>query len=273
MRLRGPNRKLDFSDLHLEACNYIECVVWSMLSRTPNDLESLRLFAELWADDSVEKIDVYTLNHDTVLEQFCAARGIALTHGFGAPVNLVKYWTPALLNDDEQRMRLLKLHGSVNWFQFPSHGEDWSSRYVGIPLDHDLWHTKDRKVDRQWPSTGRPKMLIGTSNKLMSYTTGIFADLHFRFYRNMAEADALVVCGYGFGDKGINTRLLEWVSSSPERRAVVIDPGLEELQWTARGAVRRSWKEVKESGKLVLMDMGIEEAHWAEVRRALRLSA
>ncbi len=273
MPLRGPSRQIDFSALTMEARNYIECVVWKMLARLPDKPVSLSLFSELCEDKSVDRIDVYTLNHDTVFEQFCVYNKMHVVDGFSEPDHKVRYWNPTLLDNAEQRMRLFKLHGSVNWIQYRPDGEDFSSRHVGIPLQGDLWHTKNRQGEHQWPIDGCPKMLIGTFNKLMSYTTGIFADLHFRFYRDLPKTEHLVVCGYGFGDKGINTRLLEWIHSSPARRVIVIDPNPQRLQRTARGAIRRSWGEMEESGKLQIVESGIESVGWAHIRRMLGLSA
>lgn len=76
---------------------------------------------------------------------------------------------------------------------------------IGIPLDGDPCHTKTSDGDWQDAIDGRPILLIGTFNKISEYTRGMFRDLHRRFRSMLRELDQLVVCGYGFGDKGINS--------------------------------------------------------------------
>lgn len=57
-------------------------------------------------------------------------------------------------------------------------------------------------------------------------------------------ADQLAVCGYSFGDKGINTVITEWFDAKPtSRRLLVIHPDHEELFKNARGAIRFRWKD------------------------------
>ena len=63
-----------------------------------------------------------------------------------------------------------------------------------------------------------PLLLIGTFNKVAEYSRGIFLDLHHRFRSTLREADRLVVCGYSFGDKGINTAVIEWYYAKRGRR-------------------------------------------------------
>ena len=57
-------------------------------------------------------------------------------------------------------------------------------------------------------------------------------------------ADQLAICGYSFGDKGINTVILEWFYAKPDRRRLLlIHPAHKELIKNARGAIRNRWKE------------------------------
>jgi hypothetical protein len=256
----------DESVLSIESCNYIEWVVSCMLGKNTKGEAGLEIFREASCDPAIESVDVYTLNHDAVLERFFETNGISYADGFGPPNPDVRYWNPDLLDSATQRVRLFKLHGAVNWFRFPSHKADWGSRFVGIPVKGGLWRSRNPNGESQHAVTGRPEMLVGTFNKLLKYTTGIFADLHFRFYRNLEDTDCLVACGYGFGDKAINTRLLDWVYSADSRRCVVIDPGLRDLRWTARGAVRKEWLGLAREGKLRLIGKQIEDVTWPEIK-------
>lgn len=252
--------------LSMECCHYIEWMVSCMLGRDPRDDAPLAVFHEASRDPAIEFLDVYTLNHDTVLDKFLERNGIPYVDGFGPADPAVRYWDPGRLDSATERVRLFRLHGAVDWFRFPAHKADWGSRFVGIPVKGGLWHSRNPNGEPQRVLSGQPEILVGTLNKLLKYTTGIFADLHFRFYRNLEDTDRLVVCGYGFGDKGINTRLLDWVHSADSRRAVVIDPRLWDLRWTARGAVRRPWLGLAREGKLRLIGKGIQDVTWPEIK-------
>jgi hypothetical protein len=58
-----------------------------------------------------EPLDIFSLNYDTVVEQFCKSDGIPCTDGFSQRGE----WQPDLYYRADSGVRLWKLHGSVNW--------------------------------------------------------------------------------------------------------------------------------------------------------------
>ena len=50
-------------------------------------------------------------------------------------------------------------------------------------------------------------LLMGTFNKMLLYTASLWGELHCHFHHSLSRDSALVVCGYGFRDKGINTKI------------------------------------------------------------------
>jgi hypothetical protein len=165
---------------------------------------------------------------------------------------------------------LFKLHGSVNWFRFQSRSVAGGSEAIGIPLDRDIWHTVDVTGQPQVPSDGRPMFLAGTFNKMLQYTAGIYTDLHYRFYQRLQGTKRLVVCGYSFGDKGINTRIVEWLHSAADHKMVIVHPRPDGLRATARGAVSRNWGAWRDAAKLTLVVKGVEDVSWLELETELR---
>ena len=253
-----------------ETRDYIRDVVCSMLWNIPEQIASLSLFQQAWQDLACSQptLDFYSLNHDRVLDQFFQSVDIPLVDGFGGPEHEIRYWSAPRFDAPAERLCLLKLHGSVNWRSFPPDGHHWPSECVGIHMGVlDARNVRDRTGGR-YPSPCDPPrcVLIGTFNKLMDYSQGIFGDVHCIFQRNLHYTDCLVVCGYGFGDKGINAQFLQWIGSSPERKAVVIDPNLRDVKKTARGAVRKEWRGLVGEKKLVEIEKGIEDVKWDEVR-------
>ena len=237
--------------LFVETDHYIRDVVWGMLSRRPSSVQYLGWLVDMVRDISVESTDVVTLNHDTVLEQAFSSNSVSFCDGFGEASNGVRYWEPDLLREPD-RVRLLKLHGSIDWFFFRS------NRKIGIPKDHDPFLTSPR-----------PELLVGTFNKMLEYTTGIFADLHCHLHSSLRQTNFLVCCGYGFGDKGINTKLSEWINGTPERRLVVIHPNPCELFGCSRGAIANHWQSWQDQRRLLCVEKWVEHVTWNEVKRAL----
>jgi len=60
--------------------------------------------------DDQKKLDVFSLNYDSVIETFCEQNNIEYTDGF----NL--YWNPDSFNEG-RGINLYKLHGSLYWFK------------------------------------------------------------------------------------------------------------------------------------------------------------
>lgn len=119
----------------------------------------------------------------------------------------------------------LKLHGSVNWQIFhlrkSKEYESLPSSEIGIcenfHLNNSIYYFSE---DVENPSL----LLIGTFNKPAKYNWGLMLDIHYRFRQVLAKTQTLIVCGYSFGDKAINTQLIFWYHAERNRSIVVIDP-------------------------------------------------
>ena len=246
----------DRRSLFEETDNYIRDVVWGMLNRTPANVQHLWL-ADMVRDKSFASIDLVTLNHDTVLEQAFTSNSVTFCDGFGEAVNGVRFWQADRLQDSN-RIRLIKLHGSIDWFRFRA------KNAIGIQEEHDS--SEGRIADLTDP---RPELLVGTFNKMLEYTTGIFADLHCHFHRCLRQTRLLVCCGYGFGDKGINTKLSEWINAGPDRRLVVVHADPDQLFCCSRGAIADHWPAWQRQGKLVLVKKWNEDVSLDEIKQAL----
>ena len=195
------------------------------------------------------------------------AQDIPFVDGFDAVINNVQYWNPTLLGANVHGIRLLKLHGSINWYRFrPIGSNSWYNELIGIyqgkyPSDaHGPNGVRLETID------GRPLLLIGSFNKIPEYTRRIFLDLYYEFRRILDRTTILVSCGYGFADKGINERILEWLYGDRKRRIVLVEPKPDELQRRARPAVSLKWDDWCKDGTLTIIRKGIEEVSWDEVK-------
>lgn len=263
-------KKWELHEIAGEATHYIHDIVWHFLSTEPADLDYLHCVQDACNDIKSASVNLFTLNHDTVIERYLNICGIKYTDGFGQPINDVRYWSPEVFEDSSHNVRLFKLHGSVNWFLFEPHATSWRNHPVGIAVNGDFWHTKNPDGQLQRPIDGRPMLLAGTFNKMLQYTSGIYADLYFQLHRALRETEILIVCGYSFGDKGINTRLVEWASSSKQNVLVVIHAEPESLKMRARGAIIKSWDNWVKSNRLVLVQKWIQDTSWKDINNVIQ---
>ncbi len=262
-----PNVPDDFKTLLEETCNYISDVVWRSLCREPISTDHLKIFVAACKTGRVTGIA--TLCHDTHVEKFLTEQGISLADGFSDEEARVRYWSDEFsLNG---RIPFLKLHGSVDWFRFrPKGSEPWYEDRIGIPLDGRHYRTKTANGAWQWALDGRPQLLIGTFNKIYDYSRGMFRDLHYRFRLALRGADQLVVCGYSFGDKGINSEIIEWYYAERGRRFVIIHPDRNELVTHARGAIQEHWDKWDKNGSVGFITKRLEDVGTDEFLRAIR---
>jgi hypothetical protein len=68
--------------------------------------------------------------------------------------------------------------------------------------------------------------LSGTIVKEMRYGVGLWAELFLAFRTHLAKHTHLICCGYGFGDTGINQRLVQWAHDRLDgsNRLVILTP-------------------------------------------------
>ena len=248
-----------FQSLLEETCNYISDIVCSMLCCNAQATDHLNIFVEAFRSSDIAGIA--TLSHDTHLEAYLNSQGIVLADGFSDEQAGVRYWSGDF--SSEGRIPFLKLHGSINWYRLRPDDADeaapWYSERIGIPLNGDPWHTRTCGGARQWPPDGRPLLLVGTFNKVTQYSEGIFRELHHRFRMLLGESDQLCVSGYSFGDKGINSEIIEWYYGKRGRRLLIIHPNCEELVLNARSAIRNKWDEWNGTASISILRKKLEE--------------
>ena len=258
-----------FNELLSETCNYISDIVWRNLCHEATSTDHLKILVEACGTKNVTGIA--TLCHDTHVETVLREERISLADGFSDPEARVRYWNGALFLDN--KIPFLKLHGSVDWFRLrPDSSELYFDDRIGIPLDGDHQHTRTTGDDFQIALAGRPLLLIGTFNKIAQYSQGIFLELHYAFRSILQKADQLIICGYSFGDKGINSEVIEWYYAKRGRRFLVINPNPDDLVSNARGSIQHKWDEWEDSGSVVSISKPIEEVNTDEFLEAFNAS-
>jgi hypothetical protein len=112
------------------ACHFLHWVVYHMLTsgtQLPSGLDAITDVA-----NNIDELDIFTLNHDLLIEAQCKANGIAFEDGFAyrrGELRAFSSWP----ENARKKVRLFKLHGSVNWFLYDFPDFPGRARQYAIP--------------------------------------------------------------------------------------------------------------------------------------------
>jgi len=273
--LHGRSIPLKLEELAAHTMEYIVGQVVRMLSSPPKSTSYLSAMVDCCKDPQVVQVDIFTLNHDLILESLLQENHIAFCDGFVPQLDTIgddkvlRKYNRELFQTTQCKVRLHKLHGSIDWFRYSPQGGNWHNEFIGNPRGDAPWAFRDEVGQPLLPiKTYEPRILVGTINKMLSYSDGIYADLHWELDRALRKIWRLVVSGYGFGDTGINWRLIDWVFSSANWRMTIIGPTPDRFR-KAAASIDTMWDQWLREGNVVLMRKAIEDTTWEEIRDSL----
>jgi NAD-dependent SIR2 family protein deacetylase len=149
-------------------------------------------------------LTIATLNYDRGIELAAAAEQVPVETGIASWLESRQWEWPA------HGVRLLKLHGSIDWFWSRAEAEEGE-------LPHDV--VQIGTSDQLYP---RPALVFGNRGKLRA--EGPFLGLLAEFGKLLERASRLIVIGYSFRDDHVNEGIRQWLSEARQRKIVVIDP-------------------------------------------------
>lgn len=223
---------INFNESIRNSVKYLEDIVWQTLAKKIKNSTILNFLVK-----KLPKIEVniFTLNHDYLIEQILQENNYDYINGFKPYTNEIKIWDDNLF-DKISRIKLYKLHGSISWVRYLTNNFK-GYFYADIGLN-DIYHLKDTDGNFLWPAEG-PRFLMGSVNKILEYSREIFSELFYRFHFILKNTNLLVVIGYGFKDKGINSKIIEYMHYSSKNKILIIDKKeKEELLNEARLAIK-----------------------------------
>ncbi len=260
--LRGDDklgRMSDLASLAQSACYLIESVVADKLKGS-GSIAGLDLILELAKTSHIEQLNIVTLNHDTLVEQFLDDNSVVFVDGFGEPDGDVRWYEETLYDSEFARVRIFKLHGSVNWYSFYVDGRSRPAIFIG----NDVAQIKNNGGAELESQSRRPSFLSGL-NKESSYQRGIYVDLHFHFHQLLHECNRMVMSGYGWGDLAINNRLEAWMDHDQKNSITLLHRYPEELQERSL-AVASSYDGWVNSGQLISIPKWLSEVHLKDLK-------
>ena len=215
-------RLISLYHLAVDATRFIEWMV--TMSLNIERIVGLDLVVELAESQRIERLDIVTLNHDTLVEQILTENNISFVDGFGSQDGDVRWQDDTVYDAKDAKVRLIKPHGSVNWYKFSLNGKERHAMIDG----KDPTQCNNQKGERLKNSIKTPSFLSG-KNKVISYNRGIYTDVFYRFHRALRENDLMVMSGYGWGDTAINLRLENWVDYNRNNRVILLHENPKEL--------------------------------------------
>lgn len=257
--------KRDFADFANDACHYILDATKILLWNIPKSTDYLEFLHEAYNSPLLNSIDIFTLNHDRVIETYLNKKAISYFDGFETETNELRWRIPFAKKEPSTKLGFYKLHGSIDWYRMNSKTGEPGFGEVAILLNGDHWHALNPQSELIMSSHHFPLVLVGTFNKMAEYSHDIFSEKYYAFLQSLSQTNILVVCGYSFGDKGLNVNILEWMFSNQRNRVVIIHGSYEELKKSARNAIASKLDAWRRNGRLIHINKWIEELRWSDI--------
>ena len=170
---------------------------------------------------NLKRVNVFTLNYDTLVEQAADAEGVVLLDGFVGTQRRVfrpesyeqDLYFPAETTEGrvhrfDRVMHLYKLHGSITWqANEPSIDDPYGVRSVAFN-----------------PAGTQPLLIYPTPTKYGETLGMPYSELFRRFAGALVRPQSvLFVLGYGFGDDHVNA-IIRQALAVPSFTLVIVDP-------------------------------------------------
>jgi hypothetical protein len=205
-----------FATLTSNAMSFIQWIVFHTLIKAK---KPVKMAAISGAAKKCDRLDIFSLNHDLLIEAELRRTSARFSDGFEDYDGDVRVFNGGW---DSRKVRLYKLHGSVNWVRakLPDY-----TQFV-IP------RTTGKRLLKAWDGraislldNGQPSFLTGTTVKEQAYGTYLIGELFYKFRHVLTEHRRLIVCGYGWQDRGINHRLEQWLGDQRSNKMLILHGG------------------------------------------------
>lgn len=267
------DKPIGFKDLVWRSEDFINCVIWQSLY-SENDPIGFELITEILNFNKNLNLDIATLNHDLILEKYLDNNSITFFDGFSEPNGDFCYFTPNNYSKCIQRIKLYKLHGSLNWYRLRTFDEnkklttDFYAKLVG----NNHWNVQDKEGNFLGNTLeSYPIFLSGTGNKLSAYNSGIIKFIHLEFDEVLIKHDLMIMSGYGWNDKGINIRLMEWIMTSDQRKLIILHEDPESIK-KSRSAMWHRYDDLVKWGRLIPINKWMSDTKLDDIKEYLILS-
>ncbi|SHF05123.1 SIR2-like domain-containing protein [Psychroflexus salarius] len=213
--------------------NYLIGDILSVIPKTDAEIKEIyKGFVEFISQ--FEALDIFTLNHDLLLERVFDLNGLKYSKGFNienSPISHNDKSVPFFNNNFNEKIKIHKLHGSLDFFQFRHYEQ------IGMTLrptdNYDYYMTSDyytkhnsirinpntKKILQNYNYDIVPKFITGTKKLDTIGNDILFKKLFQNFSEVMIRSDKLFISGYSFKDEHLNEKLkskeFKYVNQNP----------------------------------------------------------
>jgi hypothetical protein len=149
-------------------------------------------------------LNIFSVNYDTCIEQFCNVHQLNYQDGFD--VN----WNPQVFEREDVDIRLYKLHGSIIWYKSDRAG------YIKLPI-----MTQEASIELITGEKAESLMLYPMQK--FDYAEPLL-ELLIRLRNVIQSCKVLIVVGYSFRDVHLKRILLDVARKNMGLTLVLIDP-------------------------------------------------
>ena len=201
---------------------FIQSVVWENL-RKPADvnIKGLDLIGELNQYKNTNKLDIVTLNHDLLIEQYLKNNKIEYFDWFSLPDEnqnrfFIENFNELETNLKNTKVTLTKPHGSINWFPIRTTKEN----IPRLMLLKGTYELKD--YTHITPGIMLPNFMCGSYNKIFSYGIGYYRFIQNLFIKRLWSHNTVIMSGYGWNDRGMNNHLFDWLKDTTQQNKLIL---------------------------------------------------
>jgi hypothetical protein len=188
--------------------------------RPETHTESVRAYQNLLLEfekfSGQTQFEVFTINYDRVVEEYCSSQSQVLVDGFQLDRRTgIRFWKPEVFDEEPEKesepfqflLKLYKLHGSLDW------RISYDGRIESVKAEEKCGH----------PGRYKDNILIYPTQQCLAGTRPFDALLK-RFADSLKRIRTLVVIGYSFRDSPINDEFLAFLNRDPRNWLIVISP-------------------------------------------------
>ncbi len=254
---------------YLQICkDLIQSVVFHWLN-TSNDPVGFDLLNEICKGDYFNSVDIITLNHDLLIERCLLKNGISFNDGFSNPDGDVKWFNQQILKSRQSRIRLLKLHGSIDWYEIRINKMGSNELHqvdVKICCGSDPLSLKDRHgLALDMPTESYPNFATGTDTKVYRYEHGITGSMYSCFLESLDETNRIILSGFGWNDKYVSDTLIRWMSSSEKNKLILLHKTPESIK-KSRSAIWQRYDDLLKCRRLVPVEKWFSDTKLEDIK-------
>ena len=202
--------------------NYL---IGDILSVIPKNDAELKEIYQGFIDyiSQFDNVDIFTLNHDLLLERVLELNKLKYSKGFSienSPISHNELSVPYFNNTFREKIKIHKLHGSLDFFQF-RHYENNGSMWLQLTGEYDYYMTtnystkhdsirinpKTKEILQNYNPDIVPKFITGTRKLDTIDNDFLFKQLFENFGEVINESENLFISGYSFSDEHLNEKL------------------------------------------------------------------